>query len=151
MSAPDDTTTAPGIAPPSRVLESCLYAEDLSTAARFYADVLQLEPFARAEGRHVFFRCGPGVFLLFAPAVTTHTPGAVGGVPVPAHGATGPGHVAFAIGDDALDAWRGRLQAHGVPIEAEIAWPRGGRSLYVRDPAGNSVELASPRIWGLAD
>jgi hypothetical protein len=29
--------------------------------------------------------------------------------------------------------------------------PRGGTSLSVRDPAGNCVELASPRLWGLAD
>jgi catechol 2,3-dioxygenase-like lactoylglutathione lyase family enzyme len=135
---------------PSRVLESCLYADDLVAAEAFYADVIGLEPFARAAGRHVFFRCGPGVFLVFAPAVTSSAPGAVGGVPVPAHGAVGPGHVAFAVDEDALDAWRARLAAAGVPIEAEIAWPRGGRSLYVRDPAGNSVELASPRIWGLA-
>ncbi len=136
-------------APPSRVLESCLYAADLAAAARFYEDVLLLTPFARAEGRHVFFRCGPGMFLLFAPAVTATAPGAVGGVPVPAHGAHGPGHVAFAVADDAIDAWRARLAAHAVPLEAEITWPRGGRSLYVRDPAGNSVELASPSIWGL--
>jgi catechol 2,3-dioxygenase-like lactoylglutathione lyase family enzyme len=136
--------------PPSRVLESCLYADDLAAAEAFYARVIGLEPFARAEGRHVFFRCGPGVFLVFAPSVTSSAPGAVGGVPVPAHGAIGAGHVAFAIDDDALDAWRARLTAAGVPIEAEIDWPRGGRSLYVRDPAGNSVELASPRIWGLA-
>ena len=138
-------------APPGRVLESCLYAEDLAAAEAFYAGVLQLTPFARADGRHVFFRCGPGMFLVFAPAVTASAPGAVSGVPVPAHGTHGPGHVAFAIDDTALDAWRARLDAAGVPIEAEISWPRGGRSLYVRDPAGNSVELASPRIWGLGD
>jgi len=136
-------------APPARVLESCLYAADLATAARFYEDVLRLTPFARVEGRHVFFRCGPGVFLLFAPDVTGSAPGAVGGVPVPAHGAHGPGHVAFAVAEASLDDWRARLGAHGVAVEAEIAWPRGGRSLYVRDPAGNSVELASPGIWGL--
>jgi len=137
-------------APPARVLESCLYATDLAAAARFYEDVLRLTPFARVEGRHVFFRCGPGVFLLFAPDVTGSAPGAVGGVPVPAHGAHGPGHAAFAVADPSLDDWRAHLAAHGVAVEAEIAWPRGGRSLYVRDPAGNSVELASPSIWGLA-
>lgn len=137
-------------AAPARVLESCLYADDLDAAARFYEHVLRLTPFARVAGRHVFFRCGPGVLLLFAPDVTGSAPGAVGGVPVPAHGARGPGHVAFAVAEEALDAWRAQLAAHGVAIEAEIAWPRGGRSLYVRDPAGNSVELASPNIWGLA-
>jgi catechol 2,3-dioxygenase-like lactoylglutathione lyase family enzyme len=29
--------------------------------------------------------------------------------------------------------------------------PRGGRSFYFRDPAGNSLELATPRIWGLPE
>lgn len=112
-------------------------------------DVLRLTPFARARGRHVFFHAGPGVFLVFAADVTATTPGAVGGVPVPAHGARGAGHVAFAVDEDALPQWRSHLATHGIAIEAEIAWPRGGRSLYVRDPAGNSVELATPRIWGL--
>jgi len=39
-------------------------------------------------------------------------------------------------------------ETNGVPIESEVRWPRGGRSLYVRDPAGNSVEIASPALWG---
>ena len=26
-------------------------------------------------------------------------------------------------------------------------WPNGARSLYFRDPAGNSVEIAEPRLW----
>jgi catechol 2,3-dioxygenase-like lactoylglutathione lyase family enzyme len=131
LSAPD----APG-----RVLETCVYAADLPAAERFYV-----------EGRHIFFRAGPGMFLVFAPAATATAPGQVGGVPVPAHGASGAGHVAFAVAEEALDGWRAHLAAHGVAVEAEIAWPRGGRSLYVRDPAGNSVELATPRIWGLVE
>jgi hypothetical protein len=30
-------------------------------------------------------------------------------------------------------------------------WPRGGMSLSVRDPAGSCIELASARLWELAD
>jgi hypothetical protein len=33
-------------------------------------------------------------------------------------------------------------------IEKEFGWPRGGRSIYFRDPAGNSVELVTPGLWG---
>ncbi len=44
-----------------------------------------------------------------------------------------------------------RLEAAGVAIESEVTWPRGGRSLYIRDPAGNCVELASPKLWGFED
>jgi len=73
----------------------------------------------------------------------------VGGVPVPAHGTTGAGHVCFGVREAELDDWRARLALHGIPIESAITWPGGARSLYVRDPAGNSVELASPRLWGL--
>ena len=131
------------------VLETCVYATDLDAAERFYADVIGLSAFARVERRHVFFRCGAGVFLVFNPETTAHAAGTVGGVGVPPHGARGAGHVAFAVPDAELGAWRERLTLLGVTVEAEIAWPSGGRSLYVRDPAGNSVELASPRIWGL--
>ena len=45
---------------PSTILESALYVTDLDAAEAFYADVLGLERIAKAEGRHVFFRCGKG-------------------------------------------------------------------------------------------
>jgi catechol 2,3-dioxygenase-like lactoylglutathione lyase family enzyme len=55
--------------------------------------------------------------------------------------------MAFAVADVHLPAWRAHLAANGISIESEVTWPRGAQSLYVRDPAGNSVELASPRLW----
>jgi catechol 2,3-dioxygenase-like lactoylglutathione lyase family enzyme len=127
------------------VLETCLYATDLDAAERFYSDVLGLDAFSRVPGRHVFFRCGDAVFLVFNPDRTA-APDPSGGVPP--HGARGPGHVAFSVTEADLAPWRERLAAHGVEIEAEVTWPSGGRSLYVRDPAGNSVELAPASIWG---
>mgnify|MGYP005859338703 CR=1 FL=1 len=128
-----------------QILETCLYAADLAAAETFYSQVLGLEPFARVEGRHVFFRCGAGVFLLFTLARTAQPEGPI---PVPTHGAHGPGHVAFAIAQEEIPGWQNHLQRHSIEIEAEITWPAGGQSLYFRDPAGNSVELASPQIWG---
>jgi catechol 2,3-dioxygenase-like lactoylglutathione lyase family enzyme len=133
------------------VLETALYATDLAAAERFYTEVLGLRAFARQDGRHVFFRCGDGVFLVFNPDRTATETSVVGDTPVPRHGAAGPGHTAFRVREDELDWWRRRLDAYGVAIEAEVAWPAGGRSVYVRDPAGNSIELASPRLWGLAE
>ena len=133
------------------VLETCLYAGDLDAAERFYVALLGLELFTREPGRHVFMRCGAGMLLVFDPARTSTEPGEVRGVAVPAHGARGAGHVCFRIAADALDAWRERLESAGVVIEAEIVWPRGGTSIYVRDPAGNSVELAPAKIWPLRD
>ena len=38
-----------------------------------------------------------------------------------------------------------------VEVESDYAWPGGGRSLYLRDPAGNSVELGTPAIWRLPE
>ena len=128
----------------TRVVETCLYAADVEVAAAFYRDVLGLEPISAVPGRHVFFRCGDGVFLLFDPARTEIPNG-----DVPPHGARGPGHVAFAVPPEDLPAWSARLAACDIAIEAEVSWPAGGRSLYLRDPAGNSVELTSPSIWGI--
>jgi hypothetical protein len=49
----------------------------------------------------------------------------------------------------ALEIWRARFAERGIVVEADVQWPGGGRSLYVRDPAGNSVELAAATLWGL--
>lgn len=137
------------------VLETALYAVDLDAAEAFYAGTLGLDRVARVGDRHVFFRLDAAMLLVFNP-VATERPPAAGRLPVPPHGARGPGHVAFAAWADDLDAWRARLEAAGVAIEADFRWPAEGdapgpRSLYVRDPAGNSVEFAEPRLWGLAD
>jgi catechol 2,3-dioxygenase-like lactoylglutathione lyase family enzyme len=134
-----------------RVLEACLYAADLDAAEQFYTQVLGLERYSSVPGRHVFFRVADGMFLIFNPERTSGEPSLVGGAIVPTHGATGPGHVAFAIPDAEIATWRNRIEAAGVSIESEVNWPRGGRSLYFRDPAGNCVELASPKLWGFPD
>lgn len=128
------------------VLETCLYAPDLDAAERFYTGVLGLEPFARVEGRHVFFRCGARVFLVFNPGRTREPIG-----DIPTHGADGPGHVCFAVAADEIPAWRAHLENRGVDIESDHTWPGGGRSLYFRDPAGNSLELGTPAIWGISE
>ena len=127
------------------VLETSLYVDDLETARNFYCDVLGLEMFASETPRHVFLHCGNAMLLLFNPDE------ALKGGDVPLHGARGPQHVCFRVPDAELDQWIEHLPHHGVPIEMDRRWPRGGRSLYFRDPAGNSVELASPIIWGIPE
>lgn len=129
----------------NRILETCLYADDLDAAEDFYSRVLGMESFARVEGRHVFFRCGDSVFLVFRSAKTRED----SGEGIPPHGADGPGHVAFAMAEGAIEAWRQQLESEGVAIESDYTWPNGGRSLYFRDPAGNSLELTTPRTWRL--
>jgi catechol 2,3-dioxygenase-like lactoylglutathione lyase family enzyme len=130
-------------------LESALYASDLEAARAFWEGVMGLEAFQSVPGRHLFFRVTmqprPQVLLVFNPAATAAPPAADARLPVPPHGASGPGH--FCLGADDLDAWRAHLEAKGVAIEADFQWPNGARSIYMRDPAGNSIEIAEPRIW----
>lgn len=131
-----------------RVLETALYAANLEETAAFYGAVLGLERVVEVPGRHVFFRIEGGVLLLFDPEATRQPPRDPR-MPVPPHGARGEGHVCFAATALELDAWVSRLTEAGVEIEADFCWPQGGRSIYLRDPAGNSVEFAEPRIWGV--
>jgi catechol 2,3-dioxygenase-like lactoylglutathione lyase family enzyme len=126
------------------VLETCLYVDDLAAAEPFYRDVLGLELYSKVADRHLFFRCGDAMLLIFDPRTTS-----IAGGEIPPHGAGGPGHVAFAMGGDELDAWNDRLAQHGVDVETVVEWPRGGRSIYFRDPDGNSLELTTPAIWGI--
>jgi catechol 2,3-dioxygenase-like lactoylglutathione lyase family enzyme len=133
---------------PAGILETVLYARDLDAVEAFYRDVLGLEPFARVAGRHLFYRCGGQVLLVFNPEATSAPP-APEALPVPPHGAAGPGHVCFRATAAEIDAWKARLLASSVAIEADFEWPKGGRSIYFRDPAGNCLEFAEPRIWGL--
>ncbi len=130
--------------PIEHLIETGIYADDLEAAERFYRDVLGLVPTASEPERHVFFAVGASsMLLIFQPDTTLK------GDHLPAHGARGPGHFALGIHAEDLDAWRARLQGRGVAIEHEETWPAGGQSLYFRDPAGNSVELVTPGIWGL--
>ncbi len=134
---------------PTGILETVLYAKDLVAAEAFYRDALGMEPFTRVAGRHLFYRCGGQVLLMFNPDAT-RVPPALDALPVPPHGMDGEGHVCFRASATEIDAWRASLEAKGVAIEADFEWPGGGRSIYFRDPAGNCLEFAEPRIWKLA-
>jgi len=124
------------------IVETAVYVEDLEQTERFYREVLRLEVMAREAGRHVFFRVGNGVLLAFRAEATLR------GDTLPAHGTRGPGHFALGIPTDQQEHWRQRLTEAGVAIEHEVTWPRGGQSLYFRDPSGNSVELITRGVWG---
>ena len=134
---------------PLRILETVLYARDLAAIEIFYRHVLGLEPFTAVAGRHIFYRCGNQMLLIFKPSATRSSPGS-GALPVPPHGAEGQGHVCFRASSDEIVKWRLRLENLGIAIEADFEWPGGGRSIYFRDPAGNSLEFAEPSIWGPA-
>jgi catechol 2,3-dioxygenase-like lactoylglutathione lyase family enzyme len=134
---------------PNGILETALYVEDLDKAAQFYGSVLGLELITIVPGRNIFFRCGEGVLLLFNAEATRIA--LQGPLPVPTHGASGQGHVCFRASSAEMDQWIVRLRSHGVEIEADFRWPSsGGRSIYFRDPSGNSLEFGEPKIWELS-
>lgn len=126
-----------------RLFESALYAEDLAAAEFFYHDVLGLEVVTRSD-LLISFRCANGVLLVFDPRASSAP-----NRDVPSHGRSGASHIAFAAANDAeLDEWKRRLRAGGIAIEREVGWEQGGKSIYCRDPAGNSIEFAPLTLWG---
>lgn len=126
------------------VLETSLYVNDLDRAIAFYRNVLGLRLLVEFEReRGAAMQVGPGVLLLFRAEETLK------GGEFPAHGARGPGHVAFDVEPEELPAWRKRLAERGIPIEKELAFGPNLPSIYFRDPDGNSLELAVASIWPL--
>ena len=138
------------LAPPEGVLEAAVYVDDLDATEAFYGGVLGLEVVIRHDPRHVFFRCGETIVLAFVADETKVPPGP-GKLPVPPHGATGAGHICFRVPGAALDGWAEKLTQAGIGIEADFHWPNGARSIYLRDPSGNSVEFAEAKLWGQAE
>jgi catechol 2,3-dioxygenase-like lactoylglutathione lyase family enzyme len=128
-----------------RVLETALYVDDLERAARFYEQVLGLTAVSK-DSRFRAYDIGTSILLLFKRGATLETVHLPGGT-IPPHDGHGPLHMAFAIAADALPAWEQRLEEHGIVIEGRTDWPRGGRSVYFRDPDGHLLELATPGVW----
>lgn len=132
--------TAPTI---TGVYETVLYGSDVAALTSFYVDVLGLRAVDGPDALSAAFRMDDGgVLLLFDPALSGRP-----GRPVPSHGASGPAHIAFRVPRGDLDRWRELLDDRGVPIDREVEWKNGSRPLYVRDPAGNSVELTEDELW----
>ena len=132
------------------ILETALYAPDLDAAEAFYGGLMRLQRIVRVDNRHVFYRLSGSILLIFNPEETVKPPSNPA-LPVPPHGAQGPGHACFTAQAADLDRWAERFRAAGVQIEADFRWPNGARSIYLRDPAGNSLEFAEPRLWGVED
>jgi len=131
----------------SGVLETALYVDDLDVAESFYGDVLGLTKISSVPGRMLAFRCQESVLLLFDPQSTRRERVVVNGGAIPLHGARGAGHMAFRVAKSELEALRQYFRAAGVVVESEVSWPNGAHSIYFRDPAGNSLELATPDMW----
>jgi catechol 2,3-dioxygenase-like lactoylglutathione lyase family enzyme len=142
--APD--ADAPGPPRLRGVLETALYVDDLDRAGRFYEGVLGLAVLPNDARFRAYDVGGRSVLLLFRRGSTLETVRLPGGI-IPPHDGHGPLHMAFAIGADELGSWERRLEEAGVAVEGRTDWPRGGRSVYFRDPDGHLLELATPGLW----
>src|SRR3954463_1581624 len=128
------------------VLETALYVDDLPRARRFYEELFGLTPVFADERLCAFEIAAGSVLLLFPRGKTLETVVMPGGT-IPPHDGHGPLHVAFAIDADDLAEWERRLEARGIAVEGRTVWPRGGTSLYLRDPDRHLLELATPGLW----
>jgi catechol 2,3-dioxygenase-like lactoylglutathione lyase family enzyme len=128
------------------VLETAVYCDDLARTRAFYEELLEKDPMLEGE-RVVAFDAGEGTVLLLFQRGASEQPFESSGGLVPGHTSTGPAHIAFAIDKADVARWLGRLEALHIAIESRVDWPRGGHSIYFRDPDGRSVELATPGTW----
>jgi catechol 2,3-dioxygenase-like lactoylglutathione lyase family enzyme len=128
------------------IIETSLYVDDLPRATAFYQDVLGLRLLDGSPRMSALDVDGRSLLLLFKRGGTIDPVDVPGGI-IPGHDGSGTTHFAFAIDPADFDHWEEWLLARGVAIESRVTWPRGGRSLYFRDPDGNAVELATPGTW----
>ena len=128
------------------VLETALYVDSFERACPFYEQVLKLKSIYRDQRLCAYDVGARGVLLLFLRGHSLETVKLPGGT-IPPHDGSGPVHVAFSIAAEALAAWEAELAQAGIPIEGRTRWPRGGESIYFRDPDDHLLELATPGLW----
>lgn len=130
----------------SHILETSLYVDDLARSRDFYARVFGFVAVFGDDRMCAMEVPGGQVLLLFRHGMTNRPAPLPGGV-IPPHHGFGDLHLAFAIPFAELAAWETHLASQDIPVESRVRWPRGGTSLYLRDPDGHSLEVATPGLW----
>ena len=128
------------------ILETALYVDDLARSSAFYRDLFGFDALIESERIVALAVAEQDVLLLFKRGATDEPVQLEDGF-IPPHGAGGRIHLAFSISSDMLPHWEAHLKEHNVKIESRHTWPRGGTSLYFRDPDGHLVELVTPGCW----
>jgi catechol-2,3-dioxygenase len=126
--------------------ETSLYVDDLERAKGFYERVLGLRPLVEDQRLCALDVASKHILLLFLRGASlneTHLPGGT----IPPHDGAGPIHAAFAVNREDLPDWEAHLRSQGVEILSGVSWPRGGQSIYFRDPDGHVLELLTPGVW----
>jgi catechol 2,3-dioxygenase-like lactoylglutathione lyase family enzyme len=130
------------------VLEYGVYVDDVPRSVEFYRRIFGFEQLQGDNRFCALSVAGRQVFLIFKKGGTLQPMPLPGGV-LPPHDGSGQFHFAFSIPEADLAAWEQRLGENGVAIESRVTWPRGGRSIYFRDPDGHLVELITPGCWAI--
>lgn len=131
------------------VVETALYVGDLQRSSRFYQGLFGFRTLLDEERLRALHVAGGQVLLLFLAGGSVEPKQAPQGGTIPGHDARGRIHVAFAIAEDEREAWEARLREFGIEVESRVWGPRGGMSIYFRDPDGHLVELLTPGIWAV--
>jgi catechol 2,3-dioxygenase-like lactoylglutathione lyase family enzyme len=122
------------------VLETALYVADIARSAEFYRTLFGFEVIDTGERLWALSVADRQILLLCQK-------GASAELAAGSHDGGGRLHLAFAIPVGELPAWEAWFGQHGVVIEERRTWERGGCSLYIRDPDGHLVEVATPGVW----
>ena len=130
----------------SHLLETSLYVEDLHVSKAFYRRLFSLDVLLEDERMVGLELPGSAVLLLFRKGGST-TASDVPGGRIPPHDAAGSQHLCLAIPAATLQQWERHLMVNGVVVESQVIQSHGGTSLYLRDPDGHSLELATPGLW----
>src|SRR6185503_17112614 len=129
------------------VKETCLYVADLERAVKFYTELFRFEAIEYHADRFCALSvAGKHVLLLFVRGQTGETIELPGGS-IPPHDGSGRIHIGFSIPKEDLGTWEKLLKERGIAIEARMSWPRGGTSIYFRDPDNHLLELLTPGVW----
>jgi catechol 2,3-dioxygenase-like lactoylglutathione lyase family enzyme len=134
------------VPPITGLLETSVYAKDVERTAAFYRDLFGFKTLIDSPRLVAFEVADRHVLLVFQRGATEADVADARGT-IPGHDGAGRLHLALSIAAADLDAWRTRLAERAIPIAGEYQWPRGGTSLYFRDPDGALVELATPGLW----
>jgi catechol 2,3-dioxygenase-like lactoylglutathione lyase family enzyme len=126
--------------------ETSLYIDDLERAQRFYTEILGLEILISDERLCALNVSERHVLLLFQRGASNHEMHIPGGM-IPAHDSSGQIHIGFSIDRAQIPDWEASLEAAGVEVISRVTWPRGGQSIYFRDPDQNLLELLTPGVW----
>ncbi len=134
--------------PVRRVLETCLAVEDIARSVEFYQRIFGF-PILSSDHRFCALNvCQTQVLLLFLKGATSAAVTIPGGR-IPGHGGSGQLHLAFTIDASDQQSWCDWLDQNHVAIESRVNWPRGGVSLYFRDPDTHLLELVTPGCWAI--